>query len=173
MATRNPDLSEIEHAGRRCSVCRSGRGWQRFEIVRVAGRDPVVLCRSCRARFGDEPPIRRNPDLRPEPAVAPESLALPKPRVGDRGPDRGPDRLRAALSEMPGEFSTAMAARAAGINNAKALLRLQDLERRGEVRRVGSRWSAQSPPSDVDVALDRLAARTSNLRIVRDRTRVG
>jgi hypothetical protein len=74
---------------------------------------------------------------------------------------------------MPGSFSTAMAARAAGLNNDKALARLQDLERRGEVRRVGNRWSTESPPSDVAMAIDRLAARTSNLRIVRDRARVG
>jgi hypothetical protein len=74
---------------------------------------------------------------------------------------------------MSGSFSTAMAARAAGLNNDKALDRLQDLERRGEVRRVGNRWSTESAPSDVAAAIDRLEARTSNLRIVRDRARVG
>jgi hypothetical protein len=73
---------------------------------------------------------------------------------------------------MSGSFSTAMAARAAGLNNDKALARLQELERRGEVQRVGNRWSTESPPSDVAAAMDRLEARTSNLRIVRDRARV-
>jgi hypothetical protein len=74
---------------------------------------------------------------------------------------------------MSGTFSTAMAARVAGLNNDKALVRLQDLERRGEVRRVGNRWSTEPPPTDVAAAMDRLEAQTSNLRIVRDRTRVG
>jgi hypothetical protein len=40
------DLTDIERAGRRCGVCHSGRGWRRFEIVRPAERDPVVLCGS-------------------------------------------------------------------------------------------------------------------------------
>ncbi|HEY1521169.1 MAG TPA: hypothetical protein VGF91_32385 [Solirubrobacteraceae bacterium] len=66
-----------------------------------------------------------------------------------------------------------MAARAAGLNSDKALARLEDLERRGEVRRVGKRWSTEAPPSDISAAMDRLQARTSNLRIVRERTRVG
>ena len=66
-----------------------------------------------------------------------------------------------------------MAARAAGLNNDKTLARLQDLERRGEVRRLGNRWSTEPPPSDIASAMDRLEARTSNLRIVRDRARSG
>jgi hypothetical protein len=66
-----------------------------------------------------------------------------------------------------------MAARAAALNNERAVARLQELERRGEVRRVGKRWSTESPPSDVAAAMDRLEARTSNLRIVRERARVG
>jgi hypothetical protein len=74
---------------------------------------------------------------------------------------------------MSGTFSTAMAARAAGLNNDKALVRLQDLEGRGEVRRVGNRWSTAPPATDVAAAMDRLEAQTSNLRIVRDRARVG
>jgi hypothetical protein len=64
-----------------------------------------------------------------------------------RGIDQRPDCLRAALRNLPGSFSTAMAARAAGLICAKALARLQDLERRGEVRRVGKRWSTEAPPS--------------------------
>jgi hypothetical protein len=65
-----------------------------------------------------------------------------------------------------------MAARAAALNNDRAVARLQELERRGEVRRVGKRWSTESPPSDVAAAMDRLEARTSNVRIVRERARV-
>ena len=168
------DLTEIERAGRRCGVCRSGRGWRRFEIVRPAEREPVVLCGSCRARFGDDPPVGRNRAVasEPVPAVA-EPLSPAKLRAGERRSEQRPDRLRAALGKMPGSFSTAMAARAVGLNNDKARARLQELERRGEVRRVGNRWSTESPPSDVAAAIDRLEARTSNLRIVRDRARVG
>lgn len=171
---RSEDLIEIENAGRRCGVCRSGRGWRRFELVRPAGREPVVLCGSCRARFGDDPPVGRRPSpaLEPVAAIA-EALAPPNRRPGERGPDQHPDRLRAALGKLPGSFSTAMAARAAGINSHRALARLKDLERRGEVRRVGKRWSTESPPSDLAAAMDRLEARTSNVRIVRERAPVG
>jgi DNA-binding Lrp family transcriptional regulator len=78
-----------------------------------------------------------------------------------------------ALGKMDGAFSTAMVAREAGLSDEKALARLQQLERRGQVRRVGKRWSTESLPSDVEAAMDRLAARTSNLRIVREPARVG
>lgn len=61
------DLIEMERAGRRCGVCRSGRGWRRFEVVRPPGREPVVLCGSCRARFGDDPPVGRKPVPEPGP----------------------------------------------------------------------------------------------------------
>jgi hypothetical protein len=179
------DLSAIERAGRRCGVCRCGRGWRRFEIVRPAEREPVVLCASCRARFGDDPPLARKPeperDLAPAPAASKLS-SPPRPDAsaatavagkGEHRTDRRPDRLRAALGKLPGSFSTAMAARAAGLNNDKTLARLQDLERRGEIQRVGNRWSTESPPSELAAAMDRLQARTSNLRIVRDRARVG
>jgi len=80
--------------------------------------------------------------------------------------------MRTALREMPGSFSTAMVARATGLNKGKALARLQDLEQRGEVHRVGNRWSTGLSPDAVALAMDRLQARTSNLRIVRDRARV-
>ena len=142
-------------------------------VVRPAEREPVVLCGGCRARFGDDPPVGRRPAavLEPVPATAePPTPAAQRPGV--RRPDR-PDRLRAALRKLPGSFSTAMAARAAGISSEKALARLQDLERRGEVQRVGKRWSTEPPRSDVAAAMDRLEARTSNLRIVRERARVG
>jgi hypothetical protein len=66
-----------------------------------------------------------------------------------------------------------MAARAAGLNHRRTLARLQELESRGEVRRVDDRWSTEPAPDDVASAMDRLQATTSNLRIVRERTRVG
>lgn len=114
---RTEDLIEIENAGRRCGVCQSGRRWRRFELVRPAGREPVVLCANCRARFGDDPPVGRKPapTLEPVPATA-EPPAPPDQRPGERGIDQRPDRLRAALRRLPGSFSTAMAARAAGLN---------------------------------------------------------
>lgn len=171
---RTEDLIEIEKAGRRCAVCRSGRGWRRFELVRPAGREPIVLCGGCQARFGGDPPVepKRAPVLETA-AAKPEPVATPRRRPGGRGIDGRPDRLRAALRDLPGSFSTAMAARAAALNREKTLARLQELERRGEVRRVGKRWSTEAPPSDVAAAMDRLEARTSNLRIVRERARVG
>jgi hypothetical protein len=131
------------------------------------------LCGSCRARFGDDPPVGRNPAPGAEPVPATAELLASAQPPGERGTDRRPDRLRAALRKLPGTFSTAMAARAAGLSSDKTLVRLQDLERRGEIRRVGKRWSTESPPSDVAAAMDRLEARTSNLRIVRERARVG
>jgi hypothetical protein len=169
------DLTEIERAGRRCSVCQSARGWRRFVVVRAGEREPVVLCGSCRARLGDELPAGRHPAVVSEPVQAvprPPSPAA-KPRAAKRRREQGPDRLAAAVGKMSGSFSTAMAARAAGLNNDRTQARLEDLERRGEVRRVGNRWSTESPPSDIAAAIDRLEARTSNLRIVRDRARVG
>jgi hypothetical protein len=132
-----------------------------------------VLCGSCRARFGDDPPVGRKlaSPVVPVPAAA-EPVPAPQPRPNETEAGQRPDRLRAALDKLPGSFSTAMAARAAGLNSDKALARLEDLERSGEVRRVGKRWSTESPPSDVAAAMDRLQARTSNLRIVRDKARV-
>jgi hypothetical protein len=171
------DLTEIERAGRRCEVCHSGRNWRQFEIVRPTDRQPVVLCRSCKARFGDDPPVGRTPQPTPEPTPTPTKAAKPPtpttPAAGQRNSEPPPDRLRAALRKLPSSFSTAMAAKAAGLNSEKTLARLQDLERRGEVQRIGNRWSTESPPSDIASAMDRLEARTSNLRIVRDRARVG
>lgn len=197
------DLTQIEQAGRRCQVCHSGRGWRRFHVVRPEGRDPVVLCGSCHARFGDDPPVGRKPVPAPEEASAPEPRSAAKPRSrGKRRPrregddgrrrdgddarrrdggdrrrgakdDRKPDRLRAALDKLPASFSASMAARAAGLNRDKTVARLEDLERRGEIHRVGNRWATGPAPDAVALALDRLEARTSNLRIVRDRSQVG
>ena len=114
---------------------------------------------------------QRAPEIAPQ--QAPETPPQRKPGAGEGRTEQRPDRLQAALRKLPGSFSTAMAARAAGLNNEKTTARLQDLERRGEVRRVGNRWSTDAPPTDLTEAIDRLEARTSNLRIVRDRTRVG
>ncbi|MGN6872326.1 MAG: hypothetical protein ACTHMY_28385 [Solirubrobacteraceae bacterium] len=77
------------------------------------------------------------------------------------------------LRELPkGEHSTGRIAKAAGLNHAKTVRRLRELAASGEIQEVGKRWSTEPPPSDIDEALDRLQARTSNLRIVRDRSPV-
>jgi hypothetical protein len=78
------------------------------------------------------------------------------------------------LRELPrGEHSTGKLAKAAGLNHAKTLGRLRQLEAAGEVRQVGKRWSTERPASDIEGAFDRLQARTSNIRIVRERSPVG
>jgi len=160
------NLREIERAGRRCGVCGSGRGWRRFEIARPADRDPIVLCGNCKARFGDDPPHAAGPA-----DASDHVVSLPK-AGRHRQTDRRPDRLRTALRAMPDSFSTASAARAAGLNHDKTLARLHDLQRRGEVQRVGNRWSTRPPVDDqLAAALDRLQAQTTNLRIVRHRPR--
>ncbi len=77
--------------------------------------------------------------------------------------------MRRVLRELPkGEHSTGRIAKAAGLNHAKTIRRLRELAASGEVREVGKRWSTEPPPSDIHEAFDRLQARTSNIRIVRD-----
>ncbi len=185
----NPeDLTAIEAAGRRCAVCQTGRHWRKFEVVRPEGRDPVVLCSACRARFGETPPMlesSKETSAAPEPAQTAqpdepqEADATPKARSRKRGrpQQRSPqseDRLKRALRELPpGEHSTARIAKAAGLNRAKVLSRLHALEEAGEVQQVGNRWSTERPSTDLEAAFDRLQARTGNLRIVRERERVG
>jgi hypothetical protein len=162
------DLAEVERGGRRCGICRSGRRWRGFEVFREAGREPVVMCPACRARYGQTPPARLAPE------VARPSVPQPAAPEADRPPEPRGDRLKAALGELPrGEYATARIAKAAGLHPDKALVRLQQLEAVGEVRRVGNRWSTEPALSDLEGAFDRLQARTSNLRIVRDRTPVG
>jgi hypothetical protein len=159
---------EIDRASRRCAVCRSGRYWRRLEVVRPEGGEPVVMCAACRARYGDAPPVRERREPAPRRDAQPASPA-PERRLGHRE-----DRVKKALGELPrGEHSTARIAKAAGVNHTKTLRRLRQLEASGEVRGVGKRWSTERPPSDLDEALDRLQARTSNIRIVRDRSPVG
>ena len=170
MPSQTEHLTETETAKQRCSVCHSGRGSRRFEVVRPDGRDPVVLCGNCRARYGDDPPLGRQPAHPLEPVPAPAEPPAPSDQ---HQADQPTDRLRAALPKLPGTFSTAMAARAAGMNSDKARARLEDLESSGDIRRVGKRWSTESPPSELAAAMDRLQAQTSNVRIVRERARVG
>ena len=82
--------------------------------------------------------------------------------------------MRSVLRELPqGEYTTGRVAKAAGLNQARTLRRLRQLAASGEIREIGKRWSTERPPSDIDEALDRLQARTSNIRIVRDRSLVG
>jgi hypothetical protein len=89
----------------------------------------------------------------------------PKPRTAPRE-----DRLRKALRELPhGEHSVARIAKAAGLNHEKTVRRLETLHAAGEVQQVGKRWSNEPPSTDIEAAMDRLQARTTNLRIVRDR----
>ena len=182
VAFTEEDMTGIERVGRRCEVCHSGRQWRRFEVVHPAERVPVVLCPSCHVRYGEDPPVGRvagKPDpVAPAPkSAASASRSRPKPAQakpnGAPPPaEPGPDRLLTAIRKLSGEVSVATAARAAGLNSDKTLARLQELEARGEVQRVGNRWSAEAPPSELASAMDRLQARTSNLRIVRDRARV-
>jgi hypothetical protein len=78
------------------------------------------------------------------------------------------------LHELPkGDYTTGRIAKAAGLNHAKTLRQLRQLAAFGELGQVDKRWSTEPPPSDIDEALDRLQARTSNIRIVQDRSPVG
>jgi hypothetical protein len=166
------DLAEIDRSGRRCAVCRSGRNWRRLEVVRPDGAQPVVMCAACRARYGSAPPVRETQVPAPA-APAAAAAAEPAAPVRERAPQAREDRVKKALRELPrGEHSTGRIAKAAGLNHAKTLRRLRQLEASGGVREVGKRWSTEPPSSDLEGALDRLQARTSNIRIVRDRSSI-
>jgi hypothetical protein len=160
------DLIEVERGGYRCGVCRSGRHWRQFSVVRAAGHEPVVLCAACRARYGEDPPARESHGAAAAPAPAAAATHSRRPRQRE-------DRLRRVLRELPrGEHSTGRIAKAAGLNQTKTLGRLRRLEASGEVRRVGKRWSTQRPSTDIEGAFDRLQSSTSNIRIIReDRSR--
>ena len=164
------DLAAIDRAGRRCAVCRSGRRWREFTVLRPDGGEPVVMCVACRARYGDAPPAR--PAV--EPTETPAEPATPSTAPPARSARDREDRLRKVLRELPkGEYTTGRIAKAAGLQPAKTLRRLRQLAASGEIREVGKRWSTEPAPTDLDEALDRLQARTSNIRIVRDRSPVG
>jgi hypothetical protein len=160
------DLTEIDRAGRRCSACRSGRHWRQFSVLRPEGGDAVVMCAACRVRYGDLPPAQPTRE-------APVAPASPTKAPDDQPPKQREDRLKKVLRELPrGEHSTGRIAKAAGLNNDKTFRRLRQLEDSGEVRQVGKRWSTQPAPTDLEGAFERLQARTSNIRIVReDRSR--
>jgi hypothetical protein len=165
------DLTEIAPAERRCAVCRTGRHWREFSIVERDGGQRVLLCPACRARYGDAPPA---PPAAEAPPAAPAPAAQADPKPPERRAPKGEDRVRKVLRELPkGEHSTGSIAKAAGLNHAKTLRRLRQLAASGEIREVGKRWSTERPPNDIDEAFDRLQARTSNIRIVRDRSLVG
>ncbi|HUO72603.1 MAG TPA: hypothetical protein VMU39_17675 [Solirubrobacteraceae bacterium] len=162
------DLIEIDRAGRRCGVCRSGRHWRRFSVVRPEGRDAIVLCAACRTRYEDAPPALPSRGAASATSTAPATATATSASSADR---RGQheDRLKKVLRELPrGEHSTGRIAKAAGLNETKALRRLRQLEASGEVRQVGKRWSTRQPSTDLEQAFERLQARTSNIRIVRD-----
>jgi hypothetical protein len=164
------DLTIIENAGRRCAVCHTGRRWRDFEVVRPEGREPIVMCAACKARYGEKPPVAEA-----QPVVAaeapPEPAAQKKKPARRSRPRQSEDRLKRALRELPpGEHSTGRIAKAAGLNHAKVLSRLHALQEAGEVRQIGKHWSADRPSTDLEAAFDRLQARTGNLRIVRERS---
>ena len=172
MPLNDEDLIEVERNARRCGVCRSGRRWRDFEVLREEGREPVVMCPACRARHGHTPPARITREV-PQPAVKQPAVTQPTAAAADRQAVQREDRLKKALSELPrGEYATARIAKAAGLNPDKALVRLQQLQAAGEVRQVGNRWSTEPAVTDLEGAFDRLQARTSNLRIVRTSTPV-
>lgn len=171
------DITTIESAGRRCAICRTGRHWKTFNVVHAEGRDPVVLCPACHARYGEAPPVDGNGKEAPSAApvvvaaaaaaaaekAAPAAAAKPRPKPQE-------DRLRKALKELPrGEHSTGRIAKAAGLNHSKTLGRLHQLEAAGEVRQVGKLWTTERESTDLEGAFDRLQARTSNLRIIREK----
>lgn len=165
MAMLTPEaLTEIERAGGRCAVCRSGRRWREFEVVRPEGQGPVVMCAACRARYGAAPPGPATQQAPTAPVSQPQAAASEQRSVPRE------DRLRKALRELPREaHSVAQIAKAAGLNHEKTLSRLRALQAAGEVQQIGKRWSSEPPSTDVEAAFDRLQARTSNLRIIRDR----
>jgi Fic family protein len=126
------------------------------------------MCPACRARYGETPPARIAREFAQPSAT--QSAALEP----NRQSEQREDRLKQALSKLPrGEYATARIAKAAGLNPEKALVRLQKLQAAGEIRQVGDRWSTEPAVTDLEGAFDRLQARTSNLRIVRDTTPAG
>jgi len=126
------------------------------------------MCPACHTRYGVTPPVPATKQPAAAPATKPDTSA-PKERSAPRE-----DRLRKALRGLPhGEHSVGRIAKAAGLNHEKTLSRLHALNAVGEVHQVGKRWSNEPPSTDIEAAMDRLQARTNNLRIVRSREPVG
>ena len=72
-----------------------------LKIVRPAGREPVVLCASCRARFGEDPPGGRKPASAETVGAAVEP-PVPQPHANDRERTPRPDRwsMEAPASDL-------------------------------------------------------------------------
>ena len=164
------DLIEIDRSGRRCNVCRSGRHWRRLNVIRREGREAVVVCAACQARYHDAPPAQTSEAAASALATATATTTTTATTASStRRPRQHEDRLKKVLRELPrGEHSTGRIAKAAGFNHPKTLRRLRELEASGEVRQVGKRWSTRRASTDVEAAFERLQARTSNIRIVRE-----
>jgi hypothetical protein len=141
-------------------------------VARPADSDPVVLCPACRKRYADRPAASAAP--RPAASRLPAPTPTPEPAASTERQAPTEDRLRRALRELPaGEYSTERLAKTAGLNSAKVLARLNALREAGEVQQVGKHWSTVPPATDLEAAFDRLQASTGNLRIIRERERVG
>src|SRR6478736_9459306 len=100
------DLTVIEQGSRRCSVCRTGRRWRTFEVVRHEGRQPVVMCGACRARFGDLAPAPGPAETAgPGEGAAGQRAERPAERRPKRRrpprPRESEDRLKRALRTLP------------------------------------------------------------------------
>jgi hypothetical protein len=111
-----------------------------------------------------------------EPVAQPAAEADEQPETSSprKRPAPREDRLKKALRELPhGEHSVGRIAKAAGLNHEKTLRRLHSLHAAGEVQQVGKRWSNEPPSTDIEAAMDRLQARTTNLRIVTRKEPVG
>jgi predicted Rossmann fold nucleotide-binding protein DprA/Smf involved in DNA uptake len=110
----------------------------------------------------------------PAPPPATEPGTQPETSSPKKRPAPKEDRLKKALRELPhGEHSVARIAKAAGLNHEKTLRRLHSLHAAGEVQQIGKRWSNEPPSTDIEAAMDRLQARTTNLRVVTRREPVG
>jgi hypothetical protein len=130
----------------------------------------VLLCPACRARQASALAPTPAPEPRPSPG-APPSGADEKQRSSPARSGPNEDRLRKALRELDaGEYAIAQIAKAAGLNHEKTLRRLRALQDAGEIQQVGNKWSNRPPSTDLDEAMDRLRAQTSNLRIVTPRS---
>ena len=95
------DLTVIEQTRRRCSICRTGRRWRTFEVVRHEGRQAVVMCGACRARFGDAPPAPGSGETEGagEPAAEQPTKRPAERRHKRRRPRRAPLSPRTDSSE--------------------------------------------------------------------------